>query len=76
MALVRCGNCGRPKGRTRKYIRAVEPLNYPNHAIICGRTGCNELGKIWLEAYEWKNYQNGTRIFEIMFENTVKIKVK
>ena len=76
MALVRCGNCGRPKGRTRKYIREVEPLNYPNTSTICGIIGCNNPGKVWLEAHEWENYQNGIRIFKTLCRNTVKIKVK
>lgn len=58
MALVRCDNCGRPKGRTRKYTREVEPLNYPDTATICGRLGCNKPGKVWLEAHEWRQYQN------------------
>jgi len=76
MALVRCDNCGRPKGRTRKYIREVEPLNYPDTATICGRLRCNKPGKVWLEAHEWEQYQNGIRIFKILFRSTVKIKVK
>jgi len=76
MALVRCDTCGRPKGKTRKYIREVEPLNYPDTATICGRLECNKPGKVWLEAHEWGQYQNGLRIFEILCRNTVKIKVK
>ena len=75
MALVRCEICGQPKGKTRKYIRMVEPLNYPNTAAICGRPGCSRAGKVWLEAHEWRQYQNGTRIFS-MTTNTTKVKVK
>ena len=75
MALVRCENCGHPKGRTRKYIREVEPLNYPNTAAVCGRPDCKNPGKVWLEAHEWRQYQNGTRMFTFA-TNTTKIKVQ
>lgn len=75
MALVRCEGCGKPKGRTRKYIKSVDPVGYPKTAVICGSKNCNNPGKIWLEAHEWRNYQNGTRIFEPP-TGSVKLKAK
>ncbi len=73
MALVRCEKCGKPEGRTRKYIRSVKPYGYPNTAAICGTVGCNNPGLVWLEAYEWKKYQAGERIFSLPTHG-VKIK--
>ena len=65
MALVRCEECGKPKGRTRKYIREVKPLNYPDTTLICGSAGCTNPGMVWLEAHEWRQYtDNKKRIFE------------
>lgn len=64
MALARCEECGKPIGRNRKYFGNVEPLGYPNTALICGKKGCSNPGLIWLEAYEWKEYQSGKTIFE------------
>jgi hypothetical protein len=75
MVLARCEKCGRPIGRMREYIKQVEPLNYPSTAVICGRAGCNEPGKIWLEAHEWRLYGKGIRIFSVP-SASVKIKVR
>ncbi len=76
MALVRCKKCGKPKGRTRKYIRNVEPVGFPNTSSICGRKDCSNPGLVWLEAFEWRKYQeDNERIFEIP-SRTVKIRTK
>ena len=75
MALVRCEQCGMPKGRTRKYIRSVEPVGYPDTALICGIAGCTNHGLVWLEAHEWEEYQSGQRIFRPP-SASVKFKVK
>ncbi len=64
MALARCRECGKPEGKTRKYIRNVEPIGYPNDALICGKKGCTNPALIWLEAHEWREYQSGQTIFE------------
>ncbi len=64
MALARCEECGRPIGKTRKYIRKVEPLGYPNGALICGKKECLNPALIWLEAHEWREYNLGQTIFE------------
>ena len=76
MALARCEECGKPKGVTRKYIRNVEPLGYPNDALICGKKGCVNPALIWLEAYEWREYQSGQTIFEPPSTSSAKFKVK
>lgn len=65
MALVRCNECGKPKGRTRKYIRSVEPIGYPKTALVCGTKNCTNAGLIWLEAHEWRDYtEKNRKIFE------------
>jgi hypothetical protein len=62
MALCRClEERHRPKGRTNQYIGYVQPIGYPNTALICGR--CDNPGVIWLDSTEEKAYHNGIRIF-------------
>jgi len=73
LALVRCGNCGKPRGRD--YVESVKPLNYPNSSVICGREGCGNVGLVWLKTDEWYNYQNGSRIFSL-YTNAIKVKVE
>ena len=56
--------------------QAVQPVGYPESAIICGRVGCTNPGLLWLEESEWRDYQQGERIFFIPGHAGVKIKVK
>jgi hypothetical protein len=63
MALVRCEKHGKPKGRTRDYVAAVKPFGYPDTAAICGLSGCEEPGLIWLEPAEQQRYAAGQRVF-------------
>lgn len=76
MAMVRCGNCGKPtQGAKRTYVFSVQPVGYPATAVICGRSGCVNPGLVWLEPKEDVAYKNnGQRIFSTP-SNTAKIKV-
>lgn len=65
MALVRCEDCGKPRGRTRKYIKSVEPVGFPETAAVCGSRSCGNPGLVWLEAHEWRLYGQGERVFEL-----------
>jgi len=74
MALVRCSHCGKPEGRTKSYVTSVDPVGYLETAAICGRKGCTHPGKVWLTAEEYRQYQQGERIFSVP-NAAVKIKV-
>lgn len=71
MALVRCQKHGKPKGRTKTYVASVNPIGYPETAAICGLTGCEEPGLIWLETVEYQAYQQGQHVFSVP-NNAVK----
>jgi hypothetical protein len=72
MAIMRCNN-HKPKGRTRSYVVTVEPIGYPDTALICGSAECKEPGLIWLEAHEKTAYDRGERIFK-SFTETMKVR--
>lgn len=75
MALVRCKQCGAPRGRTRSYTISVEPVGYPDTAVVCGASGCERPGLVWLEQQERMAYNRGQRVFELPTAAT-KVKVK
>ena len=63
------------RGATRNtYVARVEPLNYPNTSVICGRRDCQKPVLIHLNEEEWQDYQQGERIFE-PHTQAVKIRV-
>jgi hypothetical protein len=74
MALARCSGCGRPKCRTKDYVRAVEPVGYPDTAIICGSSGCEQAAVIWLDRVEQSAYKSGERVFQFP-THAVKVRV-
>lgn len=73
MALVRCKSCGQPSGRSKIYVKAVEPLGYPDTAAICGLNGCHKPGLIWLDESDSAEYDKGQRVF---FGQTSVMKAK
>ena len=77
MALVRCEQHSKPKpkGKTKEYIKSVEPVGYPDTALICGIKDCSNPGLVWLVAHEWEEYKSGERIFK-PDSATSKFKVK
>lgn len=72
MAIMRC-KVHEPKGRTRSYVAAVEPIGYPTTALVCGTTSCNAAAFIWLESEEKAAYDRGERVFQA-FTNTMKVR--
>lgn len=70
MALCRCLDDHSPP-ESDDYIAYVEPLGYPNSALICGRPAkknsdaCEKIGVIWLNRKELEKYLTGTRIFAV-----------
>ena len=76
MAIVRCEQCGLDLTKTkRNYVQRVNPLGYPETGVVCGRKGCRNPGFVWLEKEEYKEYQEGERIFRIP-TYAAKIKVE
>ncbi|MBL6961920.1 MAG: hypothetical protein ISR59_12510 [Anaerolineales bacterium] len=73
MALVRCQYHGKPKGRSRLYVRSVNPVGWPDTAAICGRANCEKPGLIWLNDDEDHSYKQGQRIFRF---NNASMKVR
>lgn len=74
MAICRCIDQP-PSGRSKEYIRNVEPIDYAGGSMICGRKNCINVGLIWLTKDESINYNEGVRIFS--FDSSVcKVKVK
>lgn len=63
MALVRCNQHGKPKGRTLTYVRSLKPVGWPETAAICGLQGCERAGVIWLTDVESQDYERGQRVF-------------
>jgi hypothetical protein len=72
MAIVRC-KAHAPKGRTRNYVAAVEPVGYPTTALVCGATSCNAAAFIWLESGEKNAYARGERVFK-SFTGAMKVR--
>ncbi len=75
MAISKCKEHGPPPGTKRRYIREVEPLEYPNRAILCNRSGCERSALIWLDEEEAALYVNGERTFRLI-TGAGKVKVK
>jgi len=42
----------------------VEPIGYPETALICGSARCTTPEMVCLDENEWIEYQEGSRIFE------------
>src|ERR1700731_1363152 len=55
MAIARCVQCW-PPGSGRAYALAIEPIGYPDTALICGTAGCERPALLWLRASELIEY--------------------
>lgn len=75
MAVIRCENHP-PKGRTRNYVRSVEPVGHPDSALVCGSKNCDASGLIWLEDHEAEAYDQGQRIFDAFVSSAMKMRAK
>jgi len=74
MAIMRCP-AHVPKCTTRAYAGAVEPVGYPDTALVCGSVSCREPALIWLEAGERKEFDAGERIFKA-FTPSMKVRAR
>jgi hypothetical protein len=72
MAIMRC-RAHAPHGRAREYVAAVEPVGFPNSALVCGSKHCKEPAFIWLEGAEKVDYDSGVRVFRC-FTDTMKVR--
>jgi len=62
MALMRCASHP-PEAMPRSYVTAVQPLGFPDTALLCSANGCERAALIWLEEAEKNSYDSGNRIF-------------
>lgn len=62
MAIVRCQD---HPPRTTNYEIAVEPVGYPDTALMCGRNGeqHTERGWVFLLPNEYEEFNEGKRVF-------------
>ena len=75
MAIVRCDIHPLDMSRcTNNYVIIVEPIGYPETAVICGRPGCEKPGRVWLTDKEINQFAEGKRIFSIS-NHATKIKL-
>lgn len=72
MAIMRCRGHS-PTRAKRDYVAAVEPVGYPNTALVCGSVRCREPALIWLERDEKAAFDVGERIFQA-FTSTMKVR--
>jgi hypothetical protein len=49
--------------KNHNYSRYGHPVGYPNSSTICGISGCNQQGLIWLNDDEQNQFASGVRIF-------------
>ena len=61
MAMVLCENCGPPTRAVHQFLNSVEPVGYPNKAVICCRRGCSEPGLVCLNEIDEACYDKGER---------------
>lgn len=75
MAIARCVG-HQPVGRSRTYVRSVEPSGFPDSGLVCGRKDCDQTGLIWLEESEADNYDQGVGVFEAFSGSAMKMRAK
>ena len=74
MALVRCLNHKPDEARVKEpYVGYVDPYGLSSSGVICGRSSCEEVGKIWLSGREASQFKNGIRIFPVQ-SSSVKVR--
>jgi len=72
MAIMRC-KVHTPKRVQRNYVAAVEPVGYPQTALVCGSVKCEAPAFIWLEDHEKQAFDRGERVFQAF---TASMKVR
>jgi hypothetical protein len=72
MAVVRCEECGRPKGKKLSYPGSHKLVPDPKPRIFCGTGNCSQLALMcWLTDEEEQRYLCGDRLFTIPFHRRV-----
>ena len=73
MALMRCDDHA-PTGRDEPYVRRVQPMGWPDTALVCGQGDCKTAALIWLKQAEADAYVKGRRIFKLPNNAATKVK--
>ncbi len=64
MALARCELHPPDPNRGKNiYTRAVQPVGYPDTALVCGSEHCQAPALLWLTPVEARDYERGQRVF-------------
>lgn len=74
MAMLCCTHHGAPVGVRHDYGMSVEPVGYPNPAVLCCRRGCHEPGLVWLNKRDMFDYHAGQRDI-IIWGQSIKVRV-
>ena len=74
MAMVCCVRHGAPMGVRHDYTMSVEPVGYPNPAVLCCRRSCHKPGLVWLNEEDMLNYHTGKRAI-VIWGQSVKVRV-
>ena len=72
MCIMRCAE-HEPQKTKREYAGSVKPFGYPETALVCGSSSCENPALIWLERDERTEYEKGIRIFK-SFTATMKVR--
>jgi hypothetical protein len=72
MALMRCRSHA-PVTAAGKHIAAVQPIGFPQSALVCSSEHCEQPAFIWLEGAEKVDYDSGTRVFRVSVD-TIKVR--
>jgi hypothetical protein len=75
MSMARCPKHGPPSDSRRPYVQVVNPVGYPNPAVICNMVDCTEPAQLWLDEHEASLYLQGQRLFWTV-AGAVKIRVE
>jgi hypothetical protein len=77
MALCRCDIHPPANNRKHRYYHYALPIGYPQKtSSICGRSGCERVGRIYLRTDEVKDFKKGERIFCLATSNEIKMMVE
>ena len=69
MALVKCKAHGgasiQPRGNDPYSATPYAPVGHPRSALVCGATGCEDAGLVWLTTTEEREYGTGKHVFPV-----------
>jgi hypothetical protein len=71
VAIMRCEDHPPKKGKIRQ---SVQPVGYPDTAVVCGSKTCVAPALIWLDANEKAAYIRGDRVFEAFAGSMMKVR--